>query len=141
MQFKLGRRPVPRAEFQPQRRLMLSTFLEGTAHLPTPPLVQHWSQAAAPSLRQIYANDQLSCCTASGAGHAIGTWRANAGNGDGMPTDADVVNFYSATTGYRAGHPETDQGGNEVEVLTHWRDHGFFADGTGRILGWVDVDG
>ena len=57
-----------------------------------------------------------------------------------MPTEAETVAFYSATTGYDPADPSTDRGGDEVTVLNDWRDKGFFADGSGKIAGWANVD-
>ena len=92
-------------------------------------------------MTNVYGNDRLGDCTAAGAGHIIGAWRGNARNGDPAPTVEQVIAFYSKTTGYDPSKPSTDQGGDEVTVLNDWRDKGFFADGSGKILGWANVDG
>lgn len=132
--FRLGRtRPAPG-----YRRLNLGAYLAPS--LPPPPVVEHWSPAAEPCMRQVYGNDRLGDCTAAGAGHIVGAWRGNASNSAPMPTEAQVVAFYSKTTGYDPADPNTDQGGDEVSVLNDWRDKGFFADGSGRIAGWANVD-
>lgn len=131
--FKLGRaRPAP------SRRLMFSSFAKPS--LPEPPAYVHRGKAARPCLSDVYGNDSLSDCTAAGAAHGMGIWRGNAGNNDPAPTYDQVIDFYSATTGYVRGQPQTDQGGDEVSVLNHWRDEGFFADGSGKIAAWVNVD-
>jgi hypothetical protein len=133
--FKLGRRrPSPT-----HMRMNLGLYM--AADLPVPPTVEHWSYAAEGCLAQMYKNDSLGDCTAAGAGHILGVWRGNAGNSDRVPTDADVVAFYSKTTGYVPGNASTDQGGDEITVLNDWRDKGFFADGSGKILGWCNVNG
>lgn len=133
MAFKLGRaRPAP------YRRLMFSSYAGPS--LPDPPAFVHRGKAALPCLSNIYGNDTLGDCTAAGAGHIMGIWRGNAGNGVPAPTADQVIDFYSATTGYVRGNESTDQGGDEVTVLNHWRDNGFFADGSGKIAAWVNVD-
>jgi hypothetical protein len=134
--FKLGRnRPDPTA-----RRLRFVTYASPV--LGPPPLridwQRHWS---AQGLKNIYGNDELGDCTAVGAGHAIDIWRGAAGNQARLPTRADVIKFYSQTTGYVPGDPSTDQGGDEITVLNSWRHKGFFEDGTGKIAAWVTVDG
>jgi hypothetical protein len=50
-------------------------------------------------------------------------WTANAGTMI-TPTEKQIVSAYSAVSGYRAGHPESDQGAVELEVLNYWRKHG-----------------
>ena len=134
--FRLGR-TRPSLE---RPRLMSSEFL--SADIPTPPRVEHWSHGAQyAALKDVYANDRLGDCTAAGAAHILAVWRGNARNGDSPPTVADVISFYSKTTGYDPANPSSDQGGDEVTVLNDWRDKGFFADGSGKILGWANVDG
>jgi hypothetical protein len=133
--FKLGRlRPSPT-----HMRMQLGLYM--AADLPVPPTVEIWASAAEVCLSQMYKNDVLGDCTAAGAGHILGVWRGNAGNGDQIPTDTDVVAFYSKTTGYVPGNESTDQGGDEIVVLNKWRDEGFFADTSGKILGWGNVNG
>ncbi len=132
--FRLGRtRPSVSAH-----RLMFADLI--APDIPVPPRVSHWSYAAEPCMRDVLGNDALGDCTAAGAAHIIGAWRGNARNGDPAPTRADTVAFYSASTGYVDGQPATDQGGDEVTVLNMWRDKGFFADGSGKIEGWANVD-
>lgn len=131
--FKMGRsRPAP------YRKLMFSSYAGPS--LPAPPAFVHRGAKALPSLSNIYGNDTLGDCTAAGAGHGLGIWRGNAGNNDPAPTTAEVIDFYSASCGYVRGQPSTDQGGDEVTVLNHWRDKGFFADGSGKIAAWCNVD-
>lgn len=131
--FKLGRtRPAP------GRRLSFSSYAGPS--LPDPPAYVHRGKAALPCLSNIYGNDRLGDCTAAGAAHIMGIWRGNAGNNDPAPTADQVIDFYSATCGYVRGNPGTDQGGDEVTVLNAWRDKGFFADGSGKIAAWVNVD-
>ena len=131
--FKMGRtRPAP------YRKLHFASYAGPS--LPAPPAFVHRGKAALPCLSNVYANDSLGDCTAAGAGHIMGIWRGNAGNNDPAPTADQVIQFYSQTTGYVPGNPATDQGGDEVTVLNSWKDKGFFADGSGKIAAWVNVD-
>lgn len=133
MTFYLGRnRPAP------YRKLNFASYAK--ASLPEPPAYVHRGKKAIVSLSDVYGNDELGDCTAAGAGHILGIWRGNAGNNDPAPTTDQVIDFYSATTGYVRGQENTDNGGDEVTVLNHWRDKGFFADGSGKIACWVNVD-
>jgi hypothetical protein len=134
-QFKLGRnRPDVFV-----RRLHFADYAKPA--LPDPPQVAHWSTAAYQCLRDIYANDTLGDCTAAGAGHILGLLRANAHNNDPLPTTQAVIEFYSRTTGYVPGKPDTDQGGDEITVLNDWRSDGFFPDRSGKIAAWVALNG
>jgi hypothetical protein len=133
--FKMGRvRPAP------GRRLNFASYAGPS--LPDPPAYVHRGKAALPCLSNIYANDSLGDCTAAGAGHGIGVWRGNAGNNDPAPTVDDVIDFYSATTGYVRGNSATDQGGDEVTVLNYWMSTGFAIKGsqTSKIAAWCNVD-
>jgi hypothetical protein len=61
-------------------------------------------------------NDSIGDCTAAGYGHQIQAWTANNG-AEVTVSDADVIKFYSGSTGYVPGQPDTDQGGVEADVL------------------------
>jgi hypothetical protein len=66
------------------------------------------------------SNDQLGDCTAAGAAHVE---TALSQFGQGAPvvvSDADVIKFYSGSTGYVPGKPNTDQGGDMQTVLKYW---------------------
>ena len=84
-------------------------------------------------------NDVLSDCTAAAAFHIEGVLQANAGRPQQKFSNAQVVNFYSQTTGYDPRKPGTDQGGDESTVLDYWRDHGLYKDGH-QIAGHATVD-
>ncbi|WP_182357075.1 hypothetical protein [Komagataeibacter europaeus] len=63
-------------------------------------------------------NDALGDCTSAGIGNHLHATGALAGfDVDGVTTDA-AVRFYSLSTGYVPGNPNTDNGGTEVDVLT-----------------------
>ena len=64
-------------------------------------------------------NDVLGICTAAGLGHFEQVWHINTGRGITL-TDDQIIDFYSATTGYVRGDPSTDQGGNELDILKQW---------------------
>ena len=138
MDFKLGRnRPAARP------KLRLGDYLDRAA-LPAPPPVIHWTYAAddRPGLFNILANDSLGDCTSAGAGHIVDMFRGNAAHA--LPTqavtEAEAVAFYSKSTGYVPGDPSTDRGGDEIAVLDCWKNQGYFADGSGKIAGYVGVD-
>lgn len=68
-------------------------------------------------------NDQLSCCTISGAMHAVMMWNAIAGR-KARFTNLDTIDDYSDACGYVRGNPATDTGGDMVSVASYWRNVG-----------------
>ena len=132
--FKFGRiRPKARPPM-----LRLGNYLLRTA-TPPPPAMEDWSQKALPGLEMILANDTLGDCTSAGAGHIMDVFYGNTGLAR-TASETDAIAFYSKSTGYVPGDPSTDQGGDEVTVLNVWRDKGYFADGSGKIAGYVSVN-
>lgn len=116
--LKLGRK-MPKHN---ARRVMLGTFLKST-DLPTPPIETTYSPLAQPCLDQMLLNNKLSCCTTATAMHAAAVILGSAG----VPikfSNAQVQDFYSLSTGYKPGYPDTDNGGDEITVLDCWRQHG-----------------
>lgn len=132
---KLGRTPSP-----PMRHLQLRDYLTTHALIPSAPAVCHYSPLVEHGLAMVLGNDTLGDCTAAAAAHLIDQWRGNALSMAPVVTEADTVAFYSRTCGYVPGNEATDQGGNLVDVMTKWRDGGFFADGSAKIEGWAAVD-
>ena len=133
--FKLGRtRPRARAP-----RLSLKNYLMRS--LPAPPAAVDYSKAAYAGLHMILGNDATSDCTAAGIMHIEDIWRGNV-SGASQPVSADeAIAFYSASTGYVPGDSTTDQGGNEIDVMNYAMQHGLFADGSGKIAGYVAING
>jgi hypothetical protein len=132
--FKLGRRrPVARCPRLSLRNYLLKSF-------PTAPPAIDYSAKPKAFLSEILGNDVLGDCTAAGAFHIGGMLLANA-SAQIPYTQADVIKFYSATTGYVPGDESTDQGGNEQDVLNWWRQYGLLGNGSHAITGWVAVNG
>ena len=131
--FKTGRlRPRARG-----LRLRLGSYL--LKSLPAPPPSVDYTGPARPWLSNVLANDRLGDCTAAGAFHIAGAWLAN--NGAAVPfSEADAVRFYSATSGYVPGKPETDQGGDEETVLNYWVNHGLGTIPPHQASAWVSVN-
>lgn len=111
--MKLGKGP---RKFDP-RTLRLSKYL--TAVPPPPDQAGYITEV--PDF-PLYLNDILGDCTIAAAGHMIEQWTRYAGN-PFVPTDDDIVNAYSAITGYD-GNPWTDRGAVMLDVLKYWRKHG-----------------
>lgn len=130
---RLGRkRPVAHGP-----RLKMARYM--TSALPTPPASVDYAPKAAAALHRMYCNDSLGSCVASWLAHFIGI---TTGNADGAPfifTDPQVVQLYSALSGYRPGHPETDVGCNEVDALNYMIAHGA-PSGQHKIAGYLAVN-
>jgi len=85
----------------------------------------------------MYLNDQLGDCTEAMVGHNI---QAASTYGDGATatiTDNDVLTAYERVSGYRPGHPDTDQGAVLQDVYNDWRKTGV---GGHKILAFAEVD-
>jgi hypothetical protein len=108
------------------------------AGLPTPPDDFDFGKNF-PGLSDILGNDELGDCTSAGWFHVLMAILADAGAPKTFTKD-DAVKFYSLTTGYVPGNPDTDQGGNEVSVLSYLASKGIDGNGTDKILGFLTVD-
>ena len=104
----------------PARHLMgLPALSSYTLALPDAPDAVDWSVGLASF--GMMANDHLGDCTAAAAAHAIQTWTISESGQEETPSDDEVVEFYSASTGYDPADTSTDQGGVESAVLSYWR--------------------
>jgi len=65
------------------------------------------------------ANDRLGDCTAAGLAHQLSAWTMNV-SADVTLSDAQVIKFYEDTTGYTPLDPQSDGGGNELDILKQW---------------------
>jgi hypothetical protein len=109
--------------------------------LPTPPAsFNYWPLANQAAVADILGNNTLGDCTAAGACHLADVYSAGGGSQAAM-TSAQAIAFYSLSTGYNPADPSTDQGGDEVTVLTDWQTKGLDGAGLHAIKGFVSVDG
>jgi hypothetical protein len=113
MVYKFGRRPA-RLD---ARTLKLEKYL-----LPTlPPLPEACDQGAA--VHQpwgMLGNDAVGDCTCAAAAHLLEEWTANLG-AEITLTDQQVLDFYSALSGYRPDDPNSDTGLDGLTTLNGWR--------------------
>ncbi|MBB3882603.1 C1 family peptidase, partial [Acetobacter oeni] len=106
--------------------------------LPVIPSKVNW----APSAQwPMWCNDKIGCCTQVSVASAIRTW-TGAAQAPVMLTDPQVIDNYSAESGYVPGEPSTDEGGVELDVLNRWRIEGYERPGQTRdyltAFGYVD---
>src|ERR1700722_5794175 len=132
--FKLGRHPR-RAGV---KRLQYAAFC-AAAPVVLPPLPEKVYYERLIRNWMMFKNDVLSNCTAAAVAHS----RMNAvahGSGNVLtctPTQGQVDAFYSATTGWIPGKPETDQGGDEDVVLDYAVKNGFAGS---QLIARVEID-
>ena len=127
---KLGRKSV---SFNPKLRAATTSLLET---LPPPPLavdnrmgVTDWG---------MMGNDTIGDCTCAGLAHHQQVVTLDAGQQQ-TPSTEQVLAAYSQFCGYVPGDPSTDQGGNELDILTTLLTlkQGVFGH---RLLGYVSPD-
>ena len=109
-------------------------LLKNTFELPAPPPHVDWTKGQ--KNWGMMKNDELGDCTAAGVGHAFQVWTNVAHGREWTPTDQQVVDFYSHTTGYNRLDPHSDQGGDEPTVLNWLEKNGYFGftvDGYGTM--------
>lgn len=68
-------------------------------------------------------NDTIGCCTIAAAGHAQMEWTDDNGSLF-RPTDGQIIEAYSAITGYDPKTGENDNGAVLLDVLNYWRKDG-----------------
>src|SRR5208337_4042710 len=107
--FKFGRKPAR----HDLRIPMLSRY---TTALPAAPSQCNWGNNCA---FQMFDNDTLGDCTAAALANQEIAWATACGTTSNV-TEKQVVQFYSATTGYDPTNPSTDQGGEESTILSQW---------------------
>lgn len=127
-QMKLGRKAIK----TDSRTLRLAAYL--TAELPAPPVAQDWTKGITDWGMML--NDTYGDCTIAAAAHATQVWSANTSGEITIP-DSQVLHYYEKWDNYKPGHPETDTGGVELDVLNNWQKTSFnrhkliaFADAT-----------
>lgn len=135
--MKFGRkRPTKTAATHPHLYRALARYCPVLPKAPS--VVDYWT-GAADALRQILGNDRLGDCTCAGAVHLDEAMSAAAGS-PVVLTEAETIAFYSRACGYDPNDPSTDQGGDEISVLSTWRDTGLDGQGLHKILGWAAID-
>jgi hypothetical protein len=117
LKLKLGKHP---ARHDP-RTLLLASY--ATPALPAPPATMNLAKKVKGPWGMM-DNDQLGDCTCAAAGHLIMEWTANAQSKMFTPPDQQIVDAYSAITGYNPTTGANDNGAVELDVLNYWRQQG-----------------
>lgn len=124
---RLGRTFV---RHDPKRLMLAHHLLESLA--PAPPAADNTKGVTSWGMM---LNDQLGCCTITGLGHSEQITTMDTG----MTTPADdvILAGYEKYCGYDPRYPNTDQGGNELDILSRIQTDGF---GGMKLLGYVSPD-
>lgn len=99
-----------------------------------PPPFDDWTGSIEYNM---FGNDRLQNCTSVGLANMFQQRCALIGEKCTITVE-QVVDHYSRATGYRAGEPHTDQGGQNRDALKECRDGGLGA--YGRDLIWMRVN-
>ena len=127
LERKLGR--LPSRPHDLRRRLLLRNY---TAQLPDPPPVCDWSANIADW--RMLKNDELGDCGPAAVFHGSMSKTASTTSLI-IPTDDEVVAFYSAAGGYRPGRPWTDGGVNNSDMLSVAQKQGYTTGGQKKQAG------
>jgi len=117
LKLKLGKQS---ARHDP-RTLLLATY--ATPALPAPPAKLNLATKVKGAWGMM-DNDQIGDCTCAAAGHLLMEWTANAQSKMFTPADDQIVEAYSAITGYNPATGANDNGAVELDVLNYWRQQG-----------------
>ena len=128
VELQLGKREVK----DDHRTLMASDYMGDVS--PPPEQVDWLSVVPA---WEMYANNRIGDCTVATAGHMIVQWVA-AGTYQAIDlTDEQIIEAYSAISGYHPSDPASDHGAYVLDVLNYWRNVGI----AGRsVYAYVKLD-
>lgn len=117
MDYKLGK-----TKYEPNKKdLAMKMYVIG-AKLPDIPVASYPFKAFNGDLRML-ENDKYGCCVWSGAYHEHMIWNAESGKAFNC-TDQNVLDAYSAVTGFKPDDPSTDNGTNVRDALNYRRNVG-----------------
>jgi len=127
---RLGKLPARRDP----RTLRLAKYF--TPELPAPPPSVDWTKGVTEW--GMLGNDQVGDCVFAGVEHSIQTAMTNVGAAwDGSVSAGEALKYYGWWAGYVPGDPNTDNGADELTVLTKWRKMGYAGH---KLVGFADPD-
>lgn len=113
---KLGKLPKK----EDKRTFKLAKYLNTNAFPPLPPSVSYADNITNWGMM---GNDTIGDCTTAAAGHALMNW-TDLNSKLFIPTENQIVQAYSAITGYVPGDESTDNGAACLDVLNYWKSTG-----------------
>lgn len=117
-----------------EKTLMFAKYLTG--ELPSPAAKVYREYKTPEEAKQMFGNDEIGDCTCAGAANMLILWTSHTGSVV-IPTLDDVINLYSAVTGYVRGDESTDNGAAMTDVLNYLQTTGLCGH---KILGWAQID-
>lgn len=133
--FKLGKLPAREGA----TALKLANYVDPAVAIPQIPAVFGHYQLV--KQYPMYANDQWGCCVFSGAGHETQVFVAEGQNTVSF-TDKNILDAYSAVTGFDINDPSTDQG-TDMERAAAWRRKVGIRDSSGKrhkVAAYIALD-
>lgn len=108
--FKLGKNPAR----HDARTFAYARYRTG---LVTPPAQAHWGHGLSFAM---LANDKYGDCVEAGFSHMVQIWGDRAGK-PFVPDDTEVIDAYTAITGFNPNDPSTDQGTDMLTAVKYWK--------------------
>jgi hypothetical protein len=134
-QFALGRKPNGG---RPRIRLTATELLGVAA---TPPAAVDYYSKVDPATWGMDGNDTAGDCTCAEIDHAVKTMQVAAARSEVVSTAQEVLDAYSAITGYDPNYPSTDGGAEMQQVREYWRSTGFTLGGSvDKILLFAELE-
>jgi hypothetical protein len=131
MSYKLGKL----APKEHPKTLKFSMFLKANA--PPPPPAKVFREYRVPmDAWEFYANDKIGDCTCAAVAHQLMLTTAHTGRMV-VPELADVIEMYSAISGYDPNTGYNDNGAAITDALDYWQTHGLAGH---KILAWAQID-
>jgi hypothetical protein len=129
--MKLGKL-APKAH---PKTLRFGAFLLPDA--PPPPPAKLWREYKIPEdAWGMFGNDTIGDCTCAGIAHLLMLVTAHTG-GMVVPDEKDVIEFYSAVSGYDPSTGANDNGAAITDVLDRWQSVGFSGH---KIVAWAGIE-
>jgi hypothetical protein len=119
MPYKLGRLPKEIPAGTPAMGEYLDRMTSWPAVRP-----RGWENAVPPASWGMLGNDTYGDCAEAMAGHFVISTSFNAGH-QLAPTLQQVLDFYTAVTGFNPSDPSTDQGTVLSDMFAVWKNDGF----------------
>ena len=117
------------------------SHLMASAALPPPPMSVDYTKRIAFDGWPMFDNDTIGDCTVAAVGHLIELYTSYTKPKPIIMSNAEVIDVYSAVSGYNPDDPSTDNGAVEQTVLTYWMNHGVkIGSHTDRIAGFAKVN-
>ena len=126
--YKLGK-TAPRHD---SRTLKFESYITGA--LPPTPAAIDWTGKVPDFL--MLGNNSVGNCTCASLAHCEMLWTSQS-TVELVPTTQQVLDLYSAITGYNPQDPNSDQGANVLDVLNYWRNTGFL---NHKIQAYVQIN-